>query len=47
MTLPPHVAVVDDIMTTGASLDALAQACLAAGAERVEAWAVARTPLSP
>lgn len=44
--LPARVAVVDDIMTTGASLDALARACLVAGAEEVEAWAVARTPLS-
>ena len=43
--LPPRVAVVDDIMTTGASLEALAEACLVAGAEEVEAWAVARTPL--
>lgn len=43
--LPARVAVIDDIMTTGASLEALAEACLAAGAEEIEAWAVARTPL--
>jgi ComF family protein len=43
--LPPRVALLDDVMTTGATLDALAQACLAAGAHEVEAWAVARTPL--
>ncbi|MEC9482274.1 MAG: ComF family protein [Halomonas sp.] len=43
-TLAGRVAVVDDLMTTGASLDALAQACLEAGAEQVEAWAIARTP---
>ena len=43
--LPPRVALLDDVMTTGATLDALAEACLAAGAIRVEAWAVARTPL--
>lgn len=42
--LPPRVALLDDVMTTGATLEALAQACLAAGAEEVEAWAVARTP---
>lgn len=42
--LPPRVALLDDVMTTGATLDALAEACLAAGASRVEAWAVARTP---
>ncbi|MFC3286339.1 ComF family protein [Litchfieldella rifensis] len=42
--LPSRVALVDDVMTTGATLEALAQACLAAGADEVEAWAVARTP---
>ncbi len=45
-TLPSRVALLDDVMTTGATLDALAQACLAAGAREVEAWAVARTPLA-
>lgn len=39
-----HVALVDDVMTTGATLDALARACRAAGAARIEAWAAARTP---
>lgn len=43
--LPPRVALLDDVMTTGATLDALAAACQAAGAREVEAWAVARTPL--
>ncbi|MCA1768746.1 MAG: ComF family protein, partial [Halomonas sp.] len=43
--LPPRVVLVDDVMTTGATLDALAVACRAAGAEQVEAWAIARTPL--
>lgn len=42
---PAHVAVIDDIMTTGASLGGLAMACRAAGATRIEAWAAARTPL--
>jgi ComF family protein len=37
------VAIVDDVMTTGATLEAAASALLAAGALRVEAWAVART----
>lgn len=40
-----HLALLDDVMTTGATLDELARACKAAGAARVEAWAVARQPL--
>ncbi|MES0874874.1 ComF family protein [Sinimarinibacterium thermocellulolyticum] len=39
-----HVALVDDVMTTGATFDELARACRAAGAVRIEAWAAARTP---
>lgn len=42
--LPAKVAIVDDIMTTGASLEALTRACFKAGAEEVEVWAIARTP---
>jgi ComF family protein len=38
------VAIVDDVMTTGATLAAAAIAARAAGAARVEAWVVARTP---
>lgn len=36
------VALIDDVMTTGATLDALARACKRAGAARVEAWCAAR-----
>lgn len=38
-----HVALLDDVMTSGASLNALAQAARQAGVARVEAWVVART----
>lgn len=38
------VAVVDDVMTTGATLDEFAKVLKRAGAARVENWVVARTP---
>jgi ComF family protein len=38
------VAVVDDVMTTGATLDEVAAVLKAAGAARVVNWVVARTP---
>ena len=38
-----HVAMVDDVMTTGASLNELALALRRAGAREVSAWVVART----
>ncbi len=38
------IAVVDDVMTTGASLGELARTLTKAGAARVENWVVARTP---
>ena len=37
-----HLALVDDVMTTGATLDELARVCRAAGATRIEVWALAR-----
>jgi predicted amidophosphoribosyltransferase len=37
-----RVAVLDDVMTTGATLGELARTCLQAGAREVEAWAIAR-----
>ncbi|MGA7439127.1 MAG: ComF family protein [Luteibacter sp.] len=39
-----HVAVLDDVMTTGATLSACTLALLEAGVERVDIWALARTP---
>src|SRR5258706_3156889 len=39
-----HVAVVDDVITTGATAEEIARVLKAAGAGRVSIWAVARTP---
>ena len=40
--LPSHVVLVDDVMTTGATLHAAARALRDAGAARVDAWVCAR-----
>jgi len=40
-----HVALVDDVVTTGETLVAAEEALRAAGARRVEAWALAYEPL--
>ena len=39
-----HITVVDDVITTGATIEAAVVACEAAGAKSVEVWALARTP---
>jgi ComF family protein len=39
-----HVAVVDDVMTSGATLREVAAALRRCGAARVDAWVLARTP---
>ena len=40
--LPAHVVLIDDVMTTGATLHAAADALLRAGVARVDAWVCAR-----
>ncbi|QOD91154.1 ComF family protein [Lysobacter sp. CW239] len=42
--LPAHVVLVDDVMTTGATLHAAAIVLRRAGAARVDAWVAARVP---
>lgn len=39
-----HIAVIDDVMTTGATCAEVARVLKHAGATRVEAWSLARTP---
>lgn len=41
---PPHVALLDDVMTTGATLRECARALRRAGVARVDVWALARAP---
>lgn len=45
--LPDHVAIVDDVMTTGATVQQMASALRRAGVNRVQVWALARTPQIP
>lgn len=42
--LPHHVALVDDVVTTGATMNEIGHTLRGAGAKRIEVWAVARTP---
>jgi ComF family protein len=42
--LPAHAVLVDDVMTTGATLHAAAEALKRAGVQRVDAWVCARVP---
>lgn len=44
VSLPAHVALFDDVMTTGATLREAARTLLRAGVARVDAWSLARAP---
>ncbi len=42
-----HVALIDDVMTSGATLREATTTLLRAGAKRVDVWVLARTPAPP
>ncbi|WP_242513356.1 ComF family protein [Halochromatium salexigens] len=42
--VPRHLAILDDVVTTGATVSELAWMLTQAGCERVDVWALARTP---
>ena len=39
-----HIALIDDVMTTGATAEIIAKQLLDNGAERIDIWCIARTP---
>lgn len=41
--LPAHIALIDDVLTTGHTADAAAKLLRKAGAHRIEVWTIART----
>lgn len=45
-TLPRHIALIDDVITTGSTVAAVASCLRAAGVARIEVWAVARAGLA-
>jgi len=42
--LPAHIGIVDDVLTTGATANALAKALHRAGVEKIQVFVLARTP---
>ncbi len=44
VVLPPHVALLDDVMTTGATLAECTRVLKRAGVSHVDVWALARAP---
>lgn len=44
ISLPAHVAILDDVMTTGATLAECTRVLRRAGVQRIDVWALARAP---
>ncbi len=43
--IPDHIAIVDDVLTTGHTVTAFADCLRQAGAKKIDIWVAARTPL--
>jgi ComF family protein len=41
--LPEHIALIDDVVTTGHTADMAAKICIEQGVKKVELWTIART----
>lgn len=41
--LPPYIALVDDVVTTGATVNEAAKLCLKQGVDRIDVWCLAKT----
>jgi len=44
--LPGHIALLDDVMTTGTTVSECARVLLKAGVKRVDIWVIARVAMS-
>ncbi len=42
-TLPKHIALIDDVVTTGATISEATKICLKHGAEQIDIWCLAKT----
>ncbi|MGI0119153.1 ComF family protein [Zooshikella sp. RANM57] len=45
-TVSPHIVIVDDVITTGATINALVETLNSARVKRIDVWSLARTPAS-
>lgn len=46
-SVPKHIALVDDVVTTGSTVSVLCRLLREAGCQRIDIWCLARTPAKP